>query len=159
MAQPPYEIEFYEDEAGELPVRRWLTEDLTPQKRRALGAAMNQILQHDGPKVVNTNFGKALGQGLFEFRLDQDIRQILARKGRRPRRKDIAGDPGAILLRVFFHLHGNKIILLLGGYDKGEHTSSSYQQSQISLARKRLASWKARARARPTPRKGGRSRT
>ncbi len=73
MARPPYEIEFYEDEQGQLPVLRWLKEDLTPQKRRAMGAAMNGILQHEGPNVVNTNFGKALGHGLFEFRLDQDI--------------------------------------------------------------------------------------
>jgi hypothetical protein len=144
MARPPYEIEFYEDEDGDVPVLRWLKEDLTPQKRRALGAAMNEILQHEGPNVANTNFGKALGRGLFEFRLDQDIKQILARKTKRPKKKDTEGDTGRILLRVFFHVHGDKIILLLGGYDKAERSSHSYQQSQIELSRRRLASWRSR---------------
>jgi hypothetical protein len=146
MARPPYEIEFYEDRDGDAPVLRWLREGLTPQKRRALGSAMNEILQHEGPNVVNTNFGKALGRGLFEFRLDQDIEQILARRAKQPKRKDVAGDAGRILLRVFFHVHGNRLILLLGGYDKAEHTSHSYQQTQIELARRRLSSWRARER-------------
>jgi hypothetical protein len=32
---------------------------------------------------------------------------------------------GKILLRVFFHAHGNKLILLLSGYDKGERPARS----------------------------------
>ncbi len=154
MPIPPYEIEFYQDADGDLPVLRWLKEDLTPQKRRALGAAMNEILQHEGAGVVDTNFGKALGGGLFEFRLDQSIKQILARKGRRSRKRDEGGDPGRILLRVFCHAHGNRIVLLLGGYDKADHTSHSYQQAQIELARKRLKSWRERERSRPASGRG-----
>ena len=140
---PPYELEFYEDETGEFPVLRWLKEDLSVQKRRALGAAMNEILQIEGPKVVGTNFGDSLGEGLFEFRLDQDIKQILARKGKKSKKKD-AASAGKILLRVFFHPHGKKLILLLGGYDKGEQPSKPHQQKQIAIARKRLKSWQDR---------------
>jgi hypothetical protein len=40
-----YEIEFYEDEHGDAPVLRWLREELSPRKRRALGTAMNNVLQ------------------------------------------------------------------------------------------------------------------
>jgi hypothetical protein len=40
-----YELEFYEDENGDVPVLRWLREELTPAKRRALGHAMNEVLQ------------------------------------------------------------------------------------------------------------------
>jgi hypothetical protein len=150
MTSPPYDLEFYEDENGEFPVLRWLKEELSVLKRRALGAAMNEILQRDGPDVARTNFGKALGDGLYEFRLDQDIGQILARVGKKPKRRD-QGDAGRILLRVFFHAYGNKIILLLGAYDKGEHTSKNYQQEQIAIARKRLKAW--RDTASTTPRK------
>jgi len=137
MASPPYTLEWYEDANGEAPVLRWLREELSSQKRRALGTAMNEILQWLGPDVVEGNFGRSLGGGLFEFRLDQDLEQILARKGKRARKKDRGGG-GRILLRVFCHAFGDRIILLVGGYDKGEHPSPSHQQAQIALARARL---------------------
>jgi hypothetical protein len=136
-----YTLEFYEDEHGHEPVLDWLRR-LTPRKRRAIGVAMFEILQHEGPLVVGTNFGKGLGGGIFEFRLDQDAGQVLARKGRSAR-----PEPGAsskILLRVFCHAHGDRIVLLLGGYDKGERPSARHQQAQIGLARSRLKDWKVR---------------
>lgn len=143
MTRPPFTLEWYEDELGDKPVLRWLREELTPQKRRAIGTAMNEILQYLGPEVVKGNFGDTLGGGLFEFRLDQDVKQILARKGKKARKRD-QQEAGKILLRVFCHAHGDRIILLLGGYDKGERSSRTHQQEQIALARTRLKSWKAR---------------
>jgi len=35
--------------------------------------------------------------------------------------------PQKVLFRVFFHPHGDKVLLLLGGYDKAKHSSSTYQ--------------------------------
>jgi phage-related protein len=139
-----YTLEFYEDEHGHEPVLDWLRR-LTPRKRRAIGVAMFEILQHEGPLVVGTNFGKGLGGGIFEFRLDQDAAQVLARKGKRVRAE--AAGPSKILLRVFCHVHGDRIILLVGGYDKGERPSARHQQAQIDLARTRLKAWKARQNA------------
>ena len=141
-----YRLEFYEDEQGREPVLDWLRR-LTPRKRRAIGVAMFELLQHEGPEVVGTNFGKALGHGLFEFRLDQDAAQVLARKGRVA--KSERADEQQILLRVFCYAHGNRIVLLLGGYDKGERPSSRYQQAQIELARRRLKRWSATERRGP----------
>ena len=77
-----------------------------------------------------------------EFRLDQDASQVLARKGKRARAEIF--EPAKILLRVFCHAHGDRIVLLLAGYDKGERPSSRYQQEQIELARARLKAWKVR---------------
>ena len=136
-----YTLEFYEDEQGREPVLDWLHR-LTPRKRRAIGVAMFEILQHEGPRVVGTNFGKGLGGGIFEFRLDQDAAQVLARKGKSARQE--AAESAKILLRVFCHAHGDRIVLLLGGYDKGERPSTRHQQAQIELARARLRDWKAR---------------
>jgi hypothetical protein len=130
-----YTLEFYEDEQGHEPVLDWLRR-LTPGKRRAIGVAMFEILQHEGPRVIGTNFGKGLGGGLFEFRLDQDAAQVLARKGKRARRE--AAESSKILLRVFCHAHGDRIVLLLGGYDKGERPNARHQQAQIALSRARL---------------------
>jgi hypothetical protein len=136
-----FTLEFYEDELGREPVLDWLHR-LTPRKRRAIGVAMFEILQHQGPLVVGTNFGKGLGAGIFEFRLEQDAAQVLARKGRRARPEAAASLK--ILLRVFCHAHGARIILLLGGYDKGERPSARHQQARIELARTRLRDSKVR---------------
>ncbi len=133
MPKPPYDIEFYEDENGDQPVRRWLREELTPRKRRALGYAMLEVLQHLGIGVCGTEFGRQLGGGLFEFRLRRDLADILGKGGEEK-----------VLLRVFCHAHGRRLVLLLGGYDKGEDTSAKRQEAEIALARKRLADWKRR---------------
>lgn len=130
--QPAYEIEFYETEDGDQPARRWMKEELTPTKRRAIGTAMNRILAQEGVNVCATEWGKGLGDGLYEFRLRDELHE--------------QGITERILLRVFFHPYGNKIILLLGGYDKGEHPSSKRQQKEIAEARKRLDDFRARQR-------------
>ncbi len=143
MTTPRYKLEFYEDDDGREPVLDWLR-GLTPSKRRAIGVAMFEILQYEGPHVVGTNFGKGLGGGIFEFRLDQDAAQVLARKGKKARAE--ASETAKILLRVFCHAHGDRIVLLLGGYDKGERPSARHQQAQIELAKTRLKAWKIRQR-------------
>jgi hypothetical protein len=42
------------------------------------------------------------------------------------------------------HAHGQRLILLLAGYDKGEQPSPRRQQAEIDLARTRLAEWQRR---------------
>jgi len=132
-----YELEFYEDENGNKPVLRWIREDLTPTQRFALGKAMREQLQEKGIGVCATKFGKQLGKGLFEFRLRRDA-AAAALPGRR------AGGETRLLLRVFCHAFGNRIVLLLGGYDKGADPSPRRQDEEIRLARKRLADWQRR---------------
>ena len=140
---PPYEIEFYVDDLGREPALSFM-QSLTGLKRRAIGVALNEFLRHLGPDVVRTDFGKTLGGGLYEFRVDQDAEQILRKAGKAPRPEP---SEGKILLRVFFHPHGRKLILLLSGYDKGEHTSKAYQNAQIEEARRLLSHWKEREKA------------
>jgi hypothetical protein len=96
---------------------------------------MNEVLQLLGVGVCATKFGKQLGEGLFEFRLRRDLREI-APVGE--------ADSGKLLLRVFCHAHGNRLILLVGGYDKGEHPSPRRQNAEITLARARLRDWRRR---------------
>jgi putative component of toxin-antitoxin plasmid stabilization module len=139
---PPYEIEFYEDDAGNEPALAFMR-SLSDVKKRAIGVALNEVLQHLGPNVAEGNFGRNLGGGLYEFRLDQDAEQILRRSGKEPRPEP---DEGKILLRVFFHPHGSRILLLLSGYDKGERPSKAHQQGQIEEARKLLKHWKERTK-------------
>jgi hypothetical protein len=69
---------------------------------------------------------------------------VLDRKGKKARPE--TGETAKILLRVFCHAHGDRIVLLLGGYDKGERPSARQQQAQIELPRTRLKDWQARQR-------------
>jgi hypothetical protein len=129
-----YEIEFYEDEHGDAPVRRWLREELTLPKRQALGYAMQMVLQELGVAVCGTEYGKQLAGGLFEFRLRSDLRNRV-----RP-----GEEAGHFLFRVFCHAHGDRLILLLAAYDKGEDPSRRRQNAEIALARSRLRDWQRR---------------
>ena len=74
--------------------------------------------------VCGTPFGRQLGGGFFEFRLKE---------------RDL-------LLRAFCHAYGDKVILLLAAYDKGEDPSAKRQNEEIELARRRLSDWQQRRR-------------
>lgn len=133
----PYQLEFYAGDDGDEPVRRWLREELSPNQRLVLGRAMQRVLQQCGIGVCGTEFGKQLGAGLFEFRVRAVVSEYVEGLS-----ADAADDK--VLLRVFCHAHGDKVILLLGGYDKLANPSKGYQSDEIELARKRLRAWKLR---------------
>jgi phage-related protein len=141
---PSYEIEFYADESGQMPALRWIKEDLSPTKRRALGQAMLEVLQRHGVQVVGErSWGRQLGEGLFEFRVDRTVKSDdqIAEK---------------IVLRVFCHAHGDHKVLVLHGYDKGKSPASRRQQREIEIARSRLASWRGTREQRKKLRRAGR---
>jgi len=145
-----YRIEFYQDKDGDQPVLRWLREELAPEQRRVLGFAMKEVLQEEGIDVCGTPYGDNLGAGIFEFRLGGTVGEYLKKPDPGP-----AGDQ-KLLLRVFCHAHGDKLILLLAGYDKLANSSKPHQNEQLTLARKRLRAWqlrqaKAKAQTRRRP--------
>jgi hypothetical protein len=133
-----YRIEFYGDENGDQPVLRWLREELSREHRYVLGTAMREVLQEEGVAVCGTEYGRHLGDGLFEFRVRGNLSEYIqgAEAATPPDEK--------FLLRVFCHAHGDKLVLLLAGYDKLAHPSKSYQNAEIKLARQRLRAWKLR---------------
>lgn len=132
--------EFYEDEAGRRPVEIWMG-SLTVAEFAALRAAILRVLEVRGIELGSTPWLKALGEGLFEFRVRHDAATIEALYGS----TSLAEQPTQrkILLRLFVHFHGDKVILLLHGYDKGGDDSPRKQNKEIQEARKRLAHWKA----------------
>ena len=136
----PYELEFYEKDGRE-PVRDWL-DSLTEHKRAAAMRALSIVLADQGIGVVQSEFGKALGGGLYEFRIRYSARGIVEkfRPGMTARLGPFPDD--AVLLRVFFHPHGDRLILLLAAYDKGADPSEKRQQREIKIARKRLHAWR-----------------
>jgi hypothetical protein len=98
---------------------------------------MQHTLQVLGVGVCATQFGRQLGEGLCEFRLRYNLAELVHRfEGRAPQRGRRSSEE--ILLRVFFHAHGDRVILLLHGYDKGADPAPRRQQREIAEARRGL---------------------
>lgn len=132
-------VEFFEDLQGRRPVEKWL-ESLTDLKREAAVAAIQIILKSRGIDLIQTKWLKPLGSGLFEFRIRHSALQIIqlyqmsGYEGKQIREK--------VLLRIFLTFHGERLIVLLGAYDKSKDTSPRNQSRQIALSRKRLKEFK-----------------
>jgi hypothetical protein len=136
MTNHNWHIEFYRDEHGREPCAEWMTKKLTQRKRVALETAIELVLANRGLDVVETEYGKALGGGLYEFRLRwsaAEVRQKILGTG-----SDQTPDSECILLRVFFCTSGHKVILLLCGYDKRRDPNRKRQGEEIAKARKLL---------------------
>lgn len=136
-------LEVYETKDGTVPFDRFLG-GLSGFKLAAVNAAMKQVLAARGIDLAGTEWLKALGNGLHEFRVRHDAEEITHMFGN----QDPAGSGKRekILLRIFVHFHGNKIVLLLGGYDKGADPKEKRQQREIARARALLVEFKERQR-------------
>ena len=132
--------EFYEDDAGRRPVELWM-DSLTVAEFAALRAAIVRVLEVRGIELGSTPWLKALGEGVFEFRVRHDTATIEALYGSTSQAEQPT--QRKILLRLFVHFHGDKVILLLHGYNKGGDDSPRKQNKEIQEARKRLTHWKA----------------
>jgi hypothetical protein len=142
----------FEADDGTIPWERFVNE-LSVIRFAALQAAINRLLAVEGINLVRTEWLKALGGGLHEFRVRHTADEIAHLFG-----GSMPGPAGAgrerVLLRIFVHFHGNKVILLLGGYDKGADPKERRQQREIAQARRLLTQFKERQRRerlRPRP--------
>ena len=136
-----WRIEFYEDAQGRRPVEKWI-DGLSDQKAGAVILALQEVLAVDGIKLVSSAWLKPLGSELYEFRIRHSASEIQAMY--KVANRVLARGTTAILLRVFVAFEGEKLIVLLGAYDKGKNDKQSFQQAQIEIARKRLRDWKRR---------------
>lgn len=109
----------------------------------ALDAAITHVLAVRGVELVRTEWLKPLGEGLHEFRVRHDASEITNMFGSEGANDpaNLISPPRAILLRVFVHFHGDRVVLLLSGYDKGSDPSDKRQQREIARARKCLTAW------------------
>jgi len=131
------------DDDGAIPFRRFV-DALSDFKFVALDMAILRVLSVRGIDLADSEWLKPLGKGLPEFRVRHDAGEIAHMFG---------GDaPSAtvpatgILLRVFVHFYGQRRILLIGGYDKGDDPTTRRQQREIARATRRLAQFRARTR-------------
>jgi hypothetical protein len=133
-----FTLEFYQTPDGDEPARRWMEKRLSAPQRRALSTALRLILTVHGVGVCSSEYGRQVGRGLFEFRLDEDEAILLRKWSHDSAALRPARSGERILLRVFCHAHGDRIVLLLGGYDKGADPGRRKQQREIARARARL---------------------
>jgi hypothetical protein len=150
----PFTLEFYDEpDTGRAPVYDWIKNELSAFQRRSLGIAMSEILERQGVGVCGGDYGKQLGRGLFEFRLRHGADEIATMF---TTKNPDARDKEQILLRVYCHAYGDKIVLLLAGYDKLASPSKKRENDEIALARKRLTEFRGRARHRRARQRAGR---
>ncbi len=152
-----WKLKYYRDlDTEKEPARDWLDslKGRDEVKRLAAVAALQCVLKVHGTAVCETEWGKHLGDGLYEFRIrhpagaiqrmfppTKAIRKLL---GKAP-----AEDKGAnVLLRIFFTTYGAGVILLVSGYDKGRDPSSGRQRAEINSAREMAHKAQAGLRAR-----------
>jgi len=65
-----------------------------------------------------------------------------------------ARDKEPILLRVYCHAYGDKVVLLLAGYNKQSHPSKKRENVEIKLARQRLTEFRQRRQRHRRDRRG-----
>lgn len=111
-------------------------QSLDEPTRITLDHAVDYILLAQGHNVCQSHWGKALKKGLYEFRIGQSISAICKIANIQP--PTGAQTDHKPLLRVFFTVEGEKVVLLLVGYDKAEDTSDKRQKAEIALARQFL---------------------
>ena len=133
----------FEAADGTIPFERFIN-DLSDFKFIAIDTAIDRVLSVRGLDLIRTEWLKALGRGLHEFRVRHDAAEIAHMCGGDP--PQAAAPTDKILLRVFVHFYGDKMILLLGGYDKGEDPKVRRQQREIAEARRLLAQFEERRR-------------
>ena len=133
----------FEADDGTMPFEQFV-DDLSDFKFVALDSAIDRVLSVRGIDLVRTEWLKALGEGLHEFRVRHDADEVARMFGGEAPVVD--GQPEKVLLRVFVHFHGQKVVLLLGGYDKGDDPNERRQQREIAEARRLLGQFKERQR-------------
>ncbi len=110
---------------------------LTPIKQRTLEASIDKILLIHGLELVDGDLIKNLGGGLYEFRVGPTTTRMMNRAG-----NSDMDTHQKIALRVFLSFEGNRLIVILGSYDKGANDSKSRQQSAIAQSRRLLKAWR-----------------
>jgi hypothetical protein len=133
----------FEADDGSVPFEKFL-EGLSDFKFIALDTAIDRVLSERGIDLARTEWLKPLGEGLHEFRVRHHADEITQMFGGDAPDSDSHRE--AVLLRVFVHFYGTKIVLLLGGYDKGDDPKPRRQQREIAQARRLLAQFKERQR-------------
>lgn len=138
----PWRLDVFATDDGAEPFTTF-AENVDDSTWAAVDAALKTVLTVRGLELARTEWLKALGGGLHEFRVRHDAAEIDQMFGGADADEvtNAISPPRTILLRVFVHFYGDKVILLLSGYDKRRDLSAKRQEREIAQARKCLTAW------------------
>ena len=111
---------------------------LDSYQQAVLDACVAHILAPMGMAVASTEWGKALGRGLYELRIRRSLHAIRTWGLSDPPPASSPQEREPVLLRVFFTVHGSRVVLLFQAYDKGGDPSDKRQRKEIAEARRHL---------------------
>lgn len=135
-------VEVWEDANGHSPFKKWF-DKLNHYEQAVVDAVIKTILIPQGMDICETEWGKALKGGLYEIRVRRSLSTLVNLGKPEEEWEDLTSwADKTVLVRIFCTFHGNKIVLLFQGYDKGKDPSEKRQQREISKARKYLRAWK-----------------
>lgn len=139
-----WSVEYWEDQNGRSLFAVWY-EKLRDYDQAVVDTVITRVVMRLGISVCDTEWGKPLGDGLYEVRIRRSLNAIL--NWGTPVNVDedsitVEGGDKTVLLRLFCTFHGDKVVLLFQGYDKGKDPSDKKQRREIDKARKMLKSWK-----------------
>jgi len=140
MTEGGWTLEVFEADNGHQPFTSFI-EDLDETAFAALDEALKHVLAVRGMDLVRTEWLKPLGEGLHEFRVRHTADEIAHMFNDEPPGTG-PKPPESILLRVFVHFYGQRVVLLLSGYDKQDDASRRRQEQEIQDARKCLTAWR-----------------
>ena len=120
---------------------RWLTRELSDYEQAVLDAGIEAILKPYGIDICSTEFGKALGKGLYEFRIRQSLYALRSWGKPAGSVEHVPGDDRKVLLRVFLTFKGLKAVILFHGLNKKSDSTEKRQNKEIARARKMLKAY------------------
>lgn len=138
----PWTVEVWEDDTGFSPFGSWFAR-LHEYDQAVVDAVISHVVARLGTDVCKTEWGKPLGQGLYEVRIRRSLNAVLGwgRSGQ-DEPAEVEGGDKTVLLRLFCTFHGAKVVLLFQGYHKGKDPSDKRQRREIAKARKYLRQWR-----------------
>lgn len=142
----PWAVEVWEDKFGHSPF--WASYDkLDEYDQAVLDTVIEHLVSREGMNLISSEWGKALGQGLYEIRIRRDLTALI--NGLNPQGSAPPTSRDAkrkVLLRIFCTFHGNRVVLLFHVYNKRKDPSDRRQQKEIARARNYLKAFKAEKR-------------
>ncbi len=149
-----FTIDFFEDDDARSPVEEWMDSDLADLELAALVRPRARAEAPRGRRLSGRKGQAARGRVLrvpHPPYLSRDRAHVHRASSSRQ-----AAKREKILLPVFCHACGTKVVLLLNGYDKAGDPSDKRQLREITLARRRPVEFKERqARERKRQHRGG----
>ena len=117
-------------------------------ERAVVQAAIEHVLGQKGIDICAGEWGKNLGHGLYELRIRRNLETLLREYGPPDALHRVPKGwlKKRILVRIYCTFYGDKIVLLLGGFNKLRHPSPKQEQKEIKAARAALNHWRMERR-------------